>query len=243
MAIPRLSEDLSFPDPERAHATGVVAVGGDLSVERLLVAYSMGIFPWPAEQDWLLWHAPAERFVLAPKHLRINRTLAKALRKHPYAISLDTDFPAVIRACSVTPRPGQDGTWIYPAMIEAYTQLHRLGFAHSVEARRDGQLVGGLYGVSLGRAFFGESMFSHEGNASKAAFATLVAQLARWDFHFVDAQVHTPLLESFGAMHVPRQVFTHMVRAAVSLPGVAAPWRLDADLQVGFAPPPGSSGG
>lgn len=240
MPVFQLGPKPVFPDPQRADPSGVLAVGGDLGVERLLVAYSQGIFPWPVEGYPLLWHAPPQRFVLELDALVINRSLAKAMRKHPYQISLDGDFTGVIRACAQAPRPGQDGTWITGEIEEAYVRLHQLGFAHSVEAWRPGdrgaELVGGLYGVALGRAFFGESMFARADNASKIAFATLVEQLRRWQFHFVDAQVHTDLFESLGCKFVPRQRFAQMVREAVALAGPRGPWQLDADLQPGFAP-------
>lgn len=240
MPVYQLGPKPIFPDPERADPSGVLAVGGDLSVERLLAAYSQGIFPWPTEGYPLLWHAPPQRFVLPLDALQINRSLAKAMRKHPYRLSLDADFLGVIRACAEAPRPGQDGTWITPELEEAYVRLHQLGFAHSVEAWQPGPdgaaLVGGLYGVALGRAFFGESMFARRDNASKIALATLVAQLRRWQFHFVDAQVHTELFERLGCRFVPRRRFGEMVRAAVASPGPQGRWRLDADLEAGFAP-------
>lgn len=240
MPIFQLGAKPIFPDPERADRSGVLAVGGDLSVERLLAAYSQGIFPWPAEGYPLLWHAPPERFVLRLEDLQINRSLAKAMRKHPYRLSVDRDFLGVIRACAQAPRPGQDGTWITAEIEEAYHRLHQLGFAHSVEAWRDGEsgreLVGGLYGVALGRAFFGESMFARADNASKIALATLVAQLRRWEFRFVDAQVHTDLFESLGCRFVPRRKFGQMVREAVAMPAPLGRWQLDAELESGYAP-------
>ncbi len=236
MAIARLGETIAFPDPESAHPSGAVAFGGDLSVERLLVAYSMGIFPWPSGPRQLWWHAPAERFVVAPGQVHINRTLRKVLAKHPYRISLDTCFQRVMEACANTPRPGQDGTWILPEMVTSYTQLHHMGLAHSVEAWQGDELVGGLYGVALGRGFNGESMFSHADNASKVAFVTLAEQLRRWGFYFIDAQVHTPLLESLGGAAIPRRSFTQLVQAAVAQSGVPGPWQLDADLRQGRGP-------
>ena len=236
MAIARLGEALIFPNPESAHPSGAVAYGGDFSVERLLVAYSMGIFPWPSGPKQIWWHAPAERFVLVPGLVRINRTLKKVLGHHPYRISLDTCFERVMQACAQTARPDQDGTWILPEMISAYTQLHHMGLAHSVEAWRGDELVGGLYGVALGLGFNGESMFSHADNASKVAFVTLAAQLERWGFYFIDAQVHTPLLESLGGTLIPRRSFGELVRAAIDMPGQPGPWRLDADLQQGRSP-------
>lgn len=240
MPIFSLGPRPEFPDPERADPSGVLAVGGDLSVERLLTAYSLGIFPWPVEGYPLLWHAPPQRFVLKLDDLVINRSLAKAMRKHPYRITVDRDFLGVIRSCAATPRPGQDGTWITPEVAEAYHRMHQLGFAHSVEAWRGDQLVGGLYGIVLGRAFFGESMFSTASNASKIALATLVQQLKRWEFHFVDAQVHTDLFESLGCKFIKRKRFGQMVAAAIVQAGPPLPWQLDGDLAQGWAPAPGS---
>ena len=231
MASARLRLDhLAFPDPEKAHESGVLAVGGDLRPERLLLAYSSGIFPWPAEGYPLLWHAPPERAVVAPSAVRLGRTLRKHLKKQPFEIRLDSAFADVMRCCSAVPRPGQDGTWITTEMIEAYSELHKMGFAHSAEAWQDGLLVGGLYGVSLGRAFFGESMFSLADDASKIAFATLCAQLQRWEFAFVDAQVMTPLLDSLGATLVPRRQFGQLLHYALQFPSRQGGWQLDRDL-------------
>lgn len=236
MPIFRLrAKDLTFPDPELAHESGVLAVGGDLRVERLLLAYSSGIFPWPAEGYPLLWHAPAERAVLDPRQVRVGRTLRKRMNKKPFEIRLDSAFSAVMQACSTAPRPGQDGTWITEQMIDAYCELHQMGYAHSVESWQGGELVGGLYGVSLGKAFFGESMFARSDDASKIAFVTLCAQLTRWQFAFVDAQVLTPLLDSLGAQLVPRQTFGQMLAYAVQFPTRQGQWKLDPDLLFGPA--------
>ncbi len=240
MAIAILGNELRFPDPVRAHHSGVVAAGGDLRPDRLLLAYSQGIFPWPAEGYPLLWHCPDPRFVVDPKFVRVNRTLAKALRKHPFTVTLDQDFAAVIAACARVPRPGQDGTWITPEVAAAYTALHQMGFAHSVEVWRavgeHRRLVGGLYGVALGGAFFGESMFSLVDNASKVGFTTLCAHLARREFDLVDAQVHTPLLESLGGQFVPRAQFLTAVAASVRRPIAPGPWALELELARGWAP-------
>lgn len=234
MPIFRLrAKDLAFPDPELAHESGVLAVGGDLKPERLLLAYSSGIFPWPAEGYPLLWHAPEERAVLDPAQVRVARTLRKRLHKQPFEVRLDTAFAEVMQACSTAPRPGQDGTWITAEMIEAYCTLHRMGYAHSIESWQDGELVGGLYGISLGRAFFGESMFARRDDASKIAFVTLCAQLTRWQFAFVDAQVMTPLLDSLGAQLVPRQTYGQMLAFALQFATRQGQWKLDADLQRG----------
>ncbi len=233
MPIFALNKSLDFPDPELADPSGVLAIGGDLRPERLLRAYSLGIFPWPCEGYPLMWHAPPRRFVLAPAQLTVGRTLRKVLKKHPFVITLDRRFADVMRACSAAPRPGQDGTWIDEAMIKAYSTLHRMGHAHSVEAWRGEELVGGLYGISLGKAFFGESMFALADNASKVAFATLVRQLARWEFELVDAQVETPLLASFGAVSVPRRDFSRALAHALQAPSRLGPWQLDEALRCG----------
>lgn len=227
MAIFRLDRRILFPDPDLADDSGVLAVGGDLQPQRVLAAYQKGIFPWPCEGYPLLWHSPKERFVLDPKQLHVNRTLEKVLRHKTFEVRLDTSFHGVMLRCADTPRPGQDGTWITPEMLESYTKLHQMGFAHSAESWHDGQLVGGLYGIAIGRAFFGESMFALQPNASKVAFATLVRQLARWQFVVVDCQVETPLLASFGASHIPRQVFSQLIAHAVAQPHRAGPWQFD----------------
>ena len=177
MPIYMLTEDLRFPPPEGASAEGIVAVGGDFRPQRLLLGYAQGIFPWPSEGLPLLWFSPDPRFVLTPETAHIGRSLRKKLRKQPFEIRFDTAFAEVIRACAATRRPGQRGTWIIEELVEGYEALHALGFAHSIEAWRDGRLVGGLYGVGLGQVFFGESMFAYEADASKCAFAVLLAQL------------------------------------------------------------------
>ncbi|MEM9490702.1 MAG: leucyl/phenylalanyl-tRNA--protein transferase, partial [Myxococcota bacterium] len=207
MPVFRLDERLLFPPPEMADENGVLAIGGDLSPDRLLMAYGMGIFPWYGEDLPIIWHSPDPRMVLKADKLHVSRSLRKALRKGLYDIRLDTAFGAVIEACAVLPRPGQDGTWIVDEMIDAYIELHELGFAHSVEAWRDDELVGGLYGVSLGGAFFGESMFARAPDASKIAFVTLVKQLRAWGIELIDCQVHTDHLARFGAENWPRARF------------------------------------
>lgn len=233
MPIFALGDDLAFPDPALAHASGVLAIGGDLRPERLLLAYSRGIFPWPAEGYPLMWHAPPERFVLSLDQLHVGRSLRKVLRRHPFEIRLDTAFSEVMLACAETPRPGQDGTWITDEMLAGYAALHRMGQAHSVEAWQGGILVGGLYGISLGGVFFGESMFARAEDASKVAFVTLVRQLQRWQFTMIDCQVETPLFAAFGAEFVPREVFQQVLRFALQQPTRMGPWLLDADLQRG----------
>jgi leucyl/phenylalanyl-tRNA--protein transferase len=227
MPIYMLTDELRFPPPEGASAEGIVAVGGDFRPERLLLGYAQGIFPWPSDGLPLLWFSPDPRFVLLPARAHIARSLRKRMRKNPFEIRFDTAFGEVIRACAETRRPGQRGTWIIEELVEGYEALHALGFAHSIEAWRDGTLVGGLYGVGLGRVFFGESMFAHEPDASKCAFATLLAQLCAWRFQLIDCQVHTEHLERFGAEEVPRSEFLALLRTAVGAESRRGHWRLE----------------
>jgi leucyl/phenylalanyl-tRNA---protein transferase len=210
--FPYLSEDMdfAFPDPGTADKYGVVCSGGNLSPGLLLSAYRRGIFPWFSEDEPILWWSPDPRFVLFPEELHVSGTMRKILRKRPYELRLDGSFPAVIRACSASPRPGQSGTWITDDMIEAYGELHRLGYAHSAEAwlrpspDAEPELVGGLYGVALGSIFFGESMFSRLPDASKAAFIPLVWRLREEGFTLIDSQVYTDHLAGLGAREIPR---------------------------------------
>jgi leucyl/phenylalanyl-tRNA---protein transferase len=223
----RLSNRLAFPPPELADDTGLLAVGGDLSPERLLLAYSLGIFPWYGEDLPILWHSPDPRLVLEADRAIIQRSLRKQLRRGRYDVRLDTAFADVIRGCAETPRPDQEGTWITDDMLAAYLRLHDLGYAHSAEAWLDGELAGGLYGVSLGGAFFGESMFTRASDASKVAFAVLLEQLVRWDIRLVDCQVHTEHLARFGAENWPRPRFLRALATALERPTRRGPWRLD----------------
>ena len=182
-----------FPDVEQAETEpdGLLAVGGDLSPQRLINAYRRGIFPWYGVGQPILWWAPDPRLVLFPGQLRVSRSLRKTLRKRLLTATLDRAFEAVIRACATTPRPGAPGTWLVQDMIHAYCRLHRQGLAHSVEVWADGELAGGLYGVSLGRVFFGESMFSRRDDASKVALVHLVSRLSDWGYRLIDCQVRT----------------------------------------------------
>jgi leucyl/phenylalanyl-tRNA--protein transferase len=225
--IYRLDQRLAFPDPELATEEGLLAVGGDLRPERLLLAYSMGIFPWYEEGLPIIWHSPDPRMVLAVDRLHVPRSLDKRLRRGSYQLRLDSAFAEVIRACGDRPRPGQHGTWITEEMRAAYLELHRLGWAHSAEAWRDGRLVGGLYGVSLGAVFFGESMFADEADASKVAFVTLVRQLAAWGTTLVDCQVHTEHLERFGAEEWPRRRYLDVLRERLLQPTRRGRWQLE----------------
>ena len=224
----RLDERLQFPPPELAEDSGLLAVGGDLSVDRLLLAYAEGIFPWYEDGLPILWHSPDPRMALVPRELHVPRSLAKQIRRGLYRVTLDTAFARVIDHCAERPRPGQRGTWITWEMREAYVAVHEAGFAHSVEAwDEDDNLVGGLYGVSLGSSFCGESMFALAPDASKVAFATLVRQLVRWNFTLVDCQVHTEHLARFGATEWPREDYLAALGAAVAVPTRKGAWRLD----------------
>ena len=216
-----------FPDPRQADADGLVAYGGDLHPERLLAAYAQGIFPWPGGADWpILWYSPDPRMVLVPTALHISHSLHKTLKKHPFEVRFDTAFAPVIRACATVPRLGQSGTWITADMIEAYCLLHELGFAHSAEAWAEDELVGGLYGVALGAAFFGESMFTRRPEASKVAFAHLVQHLQAWQFHFVDCQMYTDHLARFGAVLWRRERFLRALARALQEPTRRGRWQL-----------------
>lgn len=215
--FPALSERdrYRFPDPRTADARGVVGVGGNLSPGMLLSAYEQGIFPWFSEEDPLVWWSPDPRFVLFPESLHESESMRKVLKRGDFDIVFDADFPAVIRSCAAAERPGQDGTWITADMIDAYTALHDLGWAHSAEAYRQGSLVGGCYGIRIGGAFFGESMFAAAPNASKAAFLTLARALFDDGAAFVDCQVPTEHLRSLGARELPRAAFLAALAAAL----------------------------
>ena len=221
--LAELRQRCAFPEPASADEHGLLAYGGDISPERLLAAYASGIFPWFDEPP-ILWFSPDPRMVLVPNELRVSRSLRKSVDRKRYAVEFDRNFESVIRACGAVPRPGQDGTWITDDMIEAYCGLHALGFAHSVEAYEDGELVGGCYGVSLGSAFFGESMFAHRSDASKVAFVHLTRRLADWDFDFVDCQVHTDHLESLGAELWDRSAFLDALELSVMRPTRVGSW-------------------
>ncbi|NIR60183.1 MAG: leucyl/phenylalanyl-tRNA--protein transferase [Gammaproteobacteria bacterium] len=235
-------EETPFPPVELAlrEPDGLLAVGGSLSTRRLLAAYRQGIFPWYSEGQPVMWWSPDPRAVLFPDHIRVSRSLRKRLRRGDYEVRCDTAFREVVRSCAA-PRPGQDGTWITAAMADAFGRLHRQGYAHSVEVRQGAALVGGLYGVAIGRVFFGESMFSRRSDASKVALVHLARQLQAWGFALIDCQVHSEHLASLGAVAIPRRRFTRLLARACYEPGRAAPWRLDPELPVGVEPPPASS--
>lgn len=227
MPIYALPDEILFPDPELADPNGLIAIGGDLQPSRLLQGYASGIFPWYSEGQPILWHSPDPRFVLFPQELHVPRSLRQAMRKGAFHITLDQDFEGVITRCAAVPRPGQDGTWITDEMLDGYVELHRLGFAHSAEAWNEGELVGGLYGVSLGSIFFGESMFAERNDASKVAFVKLVEQLLRWNFSLIDSQVHTDHLERFGSIEIPRSHYLELLREALSAETRRGPWSFD----------------
>jgi len=229
MTVHQLTHQLVFPPPESATEEGIVAVGGDVSPERLLLAYSQGIFPWPVRGFPLLWFSPDPRFVLRPEEAHLSRSLRRRMRRGDLEVRADTDFEGVIAACAAVPRVGQAGTWITPELRQGFVRLHELGYAHSVEAYDRGRLVGGLYGVSLGEAFFGESMFARAPDASKVAFATLLGNLLDWGFTLVDCQVYTEHLERFGATDWPRAAFLTTLHRALAAPTQRGPWELRLD--------------
>jgi leucyl/phenylalanyl-tRNA---protein transferase len=220
--------EVTFPPAEGAHPSGLVAVGGDLRPQRLLGAYAEGIFPWYSEGQPILWHSPDPRFVLTVDRLHVPRSLAKAIRRSTFAVRFDTAFAQVIAACAEVERPGQGGTWITAEMRTAYEALHHLGYAHSAEAYQGGELVGGVYGVSLGGAFFGESMFARAPDASKVAFVALVERLDALGIRLIDCQQETEHLARFGAEPWPRHKFLRALRAAVREPTRQGSWSYDA---------------
>jgi leucyl/phenylalanyl-tRNA--protein transferase len=232
--IYRLPREPFFPEPRQAEPDGLLAVGGDLSPERLLQAYAAGIFPWFSEGSPILWWSPDPRLVLEPPWLHVPRSLARTARRGRYVVAADTAFGQVIRRCAEQTRPGQDGTWITAEMAFAYERLHRLGFAHSFEAWDGPALAGGLYGVSLGGAFFGESMFADRPDASKVAFVRAVGWLAERGVDLVDCQVKTDHLARFGAREIPREDFLSRLERALMKPTLRGKW----DLENPVKPPP-----
>ncbi|MEW6514500.1 MAG: leucyl/phenylalanyl-tRNA--protein transferase [Pseudomonadota bacterium] len=227
--IPWLHIDTPFPPVAKAlrDPNGLLAGGGDLSPQRLLAAYRRGIFPWYSTGEPILWWSPDPRMVLFPDAVRITRSLAKTLRNADYTVKLDTAFEQVIAACAATPRPGQNGTWITAEMQQAYLRLHALGHAHSVETWRDGRLVGGLYGVAIGRVFCGESMFSHATDTSKIALAHLCRYLAWREFGIIDCQMETAHLTSLGARPIPRGDYLAHIAMLVDRGDVPGRWPAD----------------
>ncbi len=220
-----------FPNPELAlrEPDGLLAIGGDLSIERLLAAYRRGIFPWYSGDQPVLWWSPDPRSVLAPGKLRISRSLRKILKKNPFRVSLDEAFTEVIYECS-QPRKYESGTWITDEMQQAYIRLHDAGHAHSVECWQGDRLVGGLYGIAQGKVFFGESMFARVSDASKIAFVYLVRQLQCWGFGLIDCQIQSEHLDHFGAENIPRNVFIHSLEHFTVLPDHKGCWDFEPEL-------------
>lgn len=229
--IPWLGRDEAFPPVEHALAepNGLLAAGADLSVPRLVQAYRSGIFPWFNADQPLLWWSPDPRMVLFPDELKVSRSLGRTVRKGRFDVRADCAFAEVVQGCRA-PRRGQAGTWISDEMAAAYLELHQAGIAHSIESWVDGELAGGLYGVALGRAFFGESMFALETDASKVALVALVRQLRHWRFGIIDCQMNTAHLASLGAREIARADFTRRLRELVNCEPVPGPWRLDPAL-------------
>lgn len=228
LPIPLLAADPLAPFPPAASAlrepNGLLAAGGDLHPARLLNAYRRGIFPWFSGEGPILWWSPDPRMVFDTSHFRLPSRFTRSLRKSSWRLNADTRFGAVVSACADSPRPGQDGTWITPGMHDAYLQLHQLGHAHSVEVFEGDMLVGGIYGVAIGRMFFGESMFSARPGGSKVALAGLVRLLHSWSWPLIDAQVENPHLLSLGARRLGRGLFLDQVHDLAAQPGVPGPW-------------------
>jgi len=224
MPIFQLGSEGIFPPVHLASKSGLLAVGGDLSSGRLLNAYRLGIFPWYSEGDPVLWWSPDPRFVIFPEELRISKSMIKVLKRDVFKITFDHDFLGVISACQ-KPRLKQDGTWITEEMLEAYHALHLMGFAHSAEVWHEEKLVGGIYGISLGRCFFGESMFSIMSNASKAGLIHLVNRLKDLNFKLLDCQIYSRHIESFGARMITREEFSRVLEDALKYDTIQGNWR------------------
>jgi leucyl/phenylalanyl-tRNA--protein transferase len=224
MAVFRLTDEIAFPPPEYADEDGLLAVGGDLSEQRLLLAYAMGIFPWYSEDSPILWWSPNPRLILIPGELKMSRSLKQTIKKGVYEVTMDRAFDTVVRSCAEVHRKKDGETWITQDMVHAYRNLHDSGICHSVESWYRGELVGGLYGVAVGGAFFGESMFAQKTDASKVAFVKLVHYLIQQDFELIDCQVTTEHLMRFGAKNVPRSEFLEMLRHALRRPTRRGTW-------------------
>ncbi len=224
MTVFQLHEECIFPDPENAEPEGLLAVGGDLSPQRILLAYRMGIFPWYSLGQPILWWSPDPRLIVEPQSLHISKSLKRTLKSNKFSLRFDEQFQQVIENCAIVKRRGQDGTWITKEMLEAYLILYEMGYAHSVETYFDGKLVGGLYGLSLGNAFFGESMFNHQSDASKVALVALVQRLESWESSLIDCQVSTPHLLSMGAREIKRSDFMQKIKIALDFETKRGRW-------------------
>ena len=223
MPVFSLGEEIDFPPVELAEESGVLAIGGDLSTDRLIEAYCRGIFPWYSAGEPIVWWSPDPRFVLFPEEIIISKSMRQIINREVFTITFDRDFKGVINGCR-NPRKMEKSTWITDEMLEAYVKLHNMGFAHSVEAWKDGDLAGGLYGLSFGKCFFGESMFTNESNASKTAFITLVKLLHKMDFLIVDCQVYTDHLKSLGARNMPRGDFVKIINRGLEFQTLKGNW-------------------
>jgi leucyl/phenylalanyl-tRNA--protein transferase len=219
--------EIVFPDPDQADDDGLIAVGGNLSVEFLTAAYSQGLFPWFNDGEPILWWSPNPRMVLFPKEFVCSKSLLQKIKSQQFVVKMDENFSDVIRNCAEIGREGQTGTWISKDIIKAYIDMHALGFAHSVETFQDGVLVGGLYGVSLGKAFFGESMFHKVTDASKVALYYLSKLMVKWEYHFIDVQQSTRHLRSMGAKDLPREIFLKLLKESLKYPTNKEKWKLD----------------
>jgi len=226
MSVFLLDDNLIFPPVHLADEGGLLAVGGDLSEERLLLAYRSGIFPWYSDGEPLLWWSPDPRLILLPNELHVSRRLARVVKQGVFRVTMDEAFEPVMRACAETPRPGQDGTWISEEMVAAYCRLHASGYAHSIECWRGDELVGGLYGISVGNTFFGESMFSHVSDASKTALVTLVEHVKSWPDVLIDCQVTTEHLARMGAREVSRREFIRLLKRSLQAKNRQGKWTL-----------------
>lgn len=224
MPIYQLTQEHVFPMPSLAEPSGLLAVGGDLTADRLIQAYAHGIFPWYSEDDPILWWSPDPRMVLYPEKLKVSKSLLRTIRNAEFKVTFDADFRAVIKACAHVPRLDQAGTWITEEMVEAYIHLHDEGYAHSVEVYHNEKLVGGLYGLSLGKAFFGESMFHLKRDASKIALHYLVERLKSWEFSLIDAQMETDHLKRLGAESIDRKLFLEQLEHAIKHPTKRGKW-------------------
>jgi leucyl/phenylalanyl-tRNA--protein transferase len=224
MTVFNIPEENIFPKPELAEEDGLLGIGGDLSPERLINAYANGIFPWYSDDQPILWWSPNPRLVLFPKDFKRNKSLRKTVEKGIFEVGFDNNFEQVIRNCSKIKRNDQDSTWITEDMINAYINLHELGFAHSVETYFNNELVGGLYGISIGKAFFGESMFHKKTDASKVALWHLIDKLLEWNFDFIDAQQETDHLKSLGAIVIKRENFLNLLEIAIGKDGKIQKW-------------------
>ena len=225
MPVYQLTDKLIFPPADLAEKDGLLAIGGDLSPARLLLAYSRGIFPWFAEGDPILWWAPSPRLVIFPDEFKVPKRLSRIMRQGRYAVTLDQAFRQVITGCATSAERQKTGTWITGDMVAAYSRLHDLGYAHSVECWQNDELAGGLYGLSLGGFFFGESMFSRQPNCSKIALVSLVAKLLQWDFDLIDCQMKTAHLMQFGAREIPGAEFQKLLAKSISRPTQKGRWQ------------------